>query len=463
MRLTREEMLQAVLASDAAYNGRFVTGVLTTGIYCLPSCRARKPKPENVRFFDTFAEAREAGLRACLKCRPDAFERGETDHEQENVEAVIADLRRQPGRYPDIASLAQALKVGETKLFALVRRHFHTTPGALFVDARIAEAQRLLRSTDATVAEIAFAVGFEALSVFYGHFQSRAGLNPSAYRCIANGEPFTLVLPRPYPIGAFLRHLGRDAQSPTERVRGNEAEIATWFENRPATLRLEFRTYELTVHADAPYEAHALAVRMLGFAQDATAFEAHATRIGREDLVRGRTGLRIPQTPTLFDALIWSVVGQQVGLGFAYTMRRRLAELLNEPMANGLRPPPTAAQVADLDESDLLALQFSQRKAEYALGIARNVPKVEGASAPRVEGTLLAVRGLGPWAANYVMMRGLGFGDCVPLGDTGLLAGLRKLHGRPVEQKEVAELMTPFAPHRSLATFHLWQSLQESP
>lgn len=281
-------------------------------------------------------------------------------------------------------------------------------------------------------------------------------------RRIANGEPFLLDLPRPYPTATTLRHLGRDALSHTERVSGNVAEVAAWLGGEPATLRMAFSEDQVQVSATsnpAPHEAYALAIRMLGFAQDATSFEAHVRQLGLESLIKGREGSRIPQTPTFFDALVWSIVGQQVGLGFAYTMRRRLAELLNPPMPSGLRPPPLPHQVAALEEADLLPLQFSRRKAEYLLGIARKMPEVEGASASQVESTLLAIRGIGPWAANYVMMRGLGFADCVPLGDTGLLAGLRKLHGRPVEQKEVAELMTPFAPYRSLATFHLWQSL----
>ena len=65
--LTRDEMYDRVVANDAAFNGRFFLGVLTTGIYCLPSCRARKPKPDNVRFFDNPEEAREAGLRPCKR------------------------------------------------------------------------------------------------------------------------------------------------------------------------------------------------------------------------------------------------------------------------------------------------------------------------------------------------------------------------------------------------------------
>ncbi len=73
MLLDREEMLDRAMASDGEYDRMFITGVLSTGIYCLPSCRARKPKPENIRFFETIEEAKAAGLRACKKCKPDDF------------------------------------------------------------------------------------------------------------------------------------------------------------------------------------------------------------------------------------------------------------------------------------------------------------------------------------------------------------------------------------------------------
>ena len=80
-------------------------------------------------------------------------------------------------------------------------------------------------------------------------------------------------------------------------------------------------------------------------------------------------------------------------------------------------------------------------------------------SATRAERTLLAVRGLGPWSVNYLMMRALGFADCVPLGDTGLTSGLQALFAleeRP-DADATRKLMTVFSPHRSLATAHLWQ------
>jgi AraC family transcriptional regulator of adaptative response / DNA-3-methyladenine glycosylase II len=82
-----------------------------------------------------------------------------------------------------------------------------------------------------------------------------------------------------------------------------------------------------------------------------------------------------------------------------------------------------------------------------------------------VERTLLAIRGLGPWSVNYLMMRALGFADCVPLGDTGVTSGLQsllKLEERP-DIDATRRLMAMFSPYRSLATAHLWQFNQPLP
>ncbi len=78
---------------------------------------------------------------------------------------------------------------------------------------------------------------------------------------------------------------------------------------------------------------------------------------------------------------------------------------------------------------------------------------------------LLALRGCGLWTAQYVLMRGLGFGDCVPVGDAGLTLALQRTFHLPERPDAAAtvRLMAPFAPHRSLATFHLWTSLKGVP
>jgi AraC family transcriptional regulator of adaptative response / DNA-3-methyladenine glycosylase II len=83
--MNKDFMLERFMASDAAYDGRFITGVLTTGIYCLPSCTARKPLPRNVRFFSSEEEAKAAGLRPCRRCRPDHWYGGR-DPDRERLE-----------------------------------------------------------------------------------------------------------------------------------------------------------------------------------------------------------------------------------------------------------------------------------------------------------------------------------------------------------------------------------------
>jgi AraC family transcriptional regulator of adaptative response / DNA-3-methyladenine glycosylase II len=116
--------------------------------------------------------------------------------------------------------------------------------------------------------------------------------------------------------------------------------------------------------------------------------------------------------------------------------------------------------------------QYSRQKAEYVIGAARliadgklDLAALPHMSATRAERTLLSVRGLGPWSVNYLMMRSLGFGDCVPIGDTGVTSGLHalfKLEVRP-DADATRRLMSVFSPHRSLATAHIWQLNRPNP
>src|SRR4051812_3626390 len=143
MRMNHGTMYARVLESDASYNGHFFTGVLTTGIYCLPACKARKPKPDNVRFFPTCEAARAAGLRACKKCHPDDFARG-ADPILEDIETVVAEIRSMPAKFADAQAVVRRSGFGATRLFELFRQHYHTTPADLLLGARIERAKRLL-------------------------------------------------------------------------------------------------------------------------------------------------------------------------------------------------------------------------------------------------------------------------------------------------------------------------------
>lgn len=183
-------------------------------------------------------------------------------------------------------------------------------------------------------------------------------------------------------------------------------------------------------------------------------------------LVEGSRGLRIQQTADAFEGLVWVIVGQQVNVSFAAICRARLAELAGTPVGD-MVAHPSADEVARLDVADLLPLQFSRRKAEYVIDTARliasgelDLERLRTEPAQEIERTLLAVRGLGRWSVNYLMMRSFGLADCVPAGDSALGSALTNFFGlsaRP-DADETVRQMEVFAPHRSLATIHLWRS-----
>jgi AraC family transcriptional regulator, regulatory protein of adaptative response / DNA-3-methyladenine glycosylase II len=422
-RLSPERMYAAVLAGDPQYDGRFFTGVLTTGIYCLPSCKARKPKCNNVRFFPSVDAARAAGLRPCRKCHPDDFARG-ADPVLQFIETLVGEVRRKPESFPDTQALVRRSGFGATRLFELFRQHYHTTPADLLLRARLEIArQRLLASTD-SLASVAYDAGFEALSSFHENFRRLNGLTPAAFRELPRVSHFEMALPPGYPQPCLRRALGRDRHSLSERLEGDHYTAAVTYAGGPGPLAL--RLSETSVAAE----------------------------------------MRVVQTHSIFDGLLWAVIGQQIGFPFACLLKRRLTERAGRLLPNGLYAPPTPDAVAELDRTDLLSLQYSRQKADYLLGIARLVAEVQldldrlrAGSATRVERTLLKVRGLGPWAVNYIMMRSLGFADCVPWGDTGVASGLRSLFNRKErpDPQTVRRLMKAFSPYRSLATAHLWQ------
>lgn len=468
-------MLERFYARDRASNGRFITGVLTTGIYCLPSCTARKPLPENVRFFATRDDARSAGLRPCRRCRPDDFYQ-QYDPDVHLLETLGADVRRDPSAFADAAALVARSGIGTTKLNALFRQHFHTTPAGFLARERVAAACAAL-ADGRTVTDAAYASGYESLSAFHQNFRRHTGLTPGEYRALGAAPAFTMALPDGFRAEAVLEYLGRDPASPVERVRGNELVKGIRLGGGPARLRLAFAGDAArcaveagrTVGPEEMREAHAAAVRMLGLAGEPAAFERHAAR--RPELARlveRRPGLRLPQTADAWECLVWTIVGQQVNLPFAFALRGVVAELAGEPAGDGLRAHPTPAAVAGLDYGDLTSRRFSRRKAEYVIDTARRIAegtlRIDGGEremAPALERRLLDVRGLGPWSVAYLMMRGYGFADCVPAGDAGLSAALQRffaLDHRP-GPAETRALMEPFAPFRSLATYHLWTSL----
>lgn len=393
---------------------------------------------------------------------------------------LLQKLREDPSRFTSPHDLAKACGISNAKLNDLIRTDAHLTPAALLQRERIHRAYRMLLETKDKPADIAAAVGYEDEAMFRHQFLTATGLTPDAYRNLRRDSRFQLQLPADFRIQEALAYHGRDKDGPTERLVGDNRLIKTLLlDGVPSLLDLTFKNGRLDCQVIAEQrlspaamaQAHHIVQRMIGLSSDASGFETR----GRRDaairrLTRSQPGLRIPLTPTAFEALAWAIIGQQINLAFATSLRRELIELAGTaiPGASGMRLHPDAAIIAALDPSDLTSRRFSRSKAAYLIDAAKlvaagslDLAALADGPASQAEARLLAIRGLGPWTSNYVMLRGFGFADAVPVGDSALATALQRFHQREIrpDAKETAILMAAFAPHRSLATCHFWASL----
>ncbi len=458
-------------ARKGKFDGKFILGVMTTGIYCLPSCAARPPKAQNVRLFTTEGQAKAAGLRACKRCRPDLYYKGE----DENValfQGLAERVAAAPENFADASALAKAAGVSLTKLGDLYRDHAHLAPVQWLRRARIKHAAAELLASGDRVAEIGFGAGFESESVFHRQFLSQMRMTPGAYRALDGAQIFMLHLPHLYRANEILAYHARDPESVSERSEENRIWKALHTAEGPAVLEISIEPAQawVRVHAEkrlghgSMAALHGAALKILALTHDVTSFETrHA------DFVQTRRGLRMPLLPTGFDALCWGIIGQQINVKFAAAMRREMVALAGEKIGD-MRAHPTPERVADIGVPALAARRYSRSKAQYLIDAAAavatgklSVENLSEGSAIAAEKALTAQRGIGTWTARYVLMRG-GFADAAPVGDAALAAALQRLHNLPQrpDSDETARLMSAFAPHRSLATMHLWTYLRQA-
>ena len=458
-------------ARKGRFDGKFILGVMSTGIYCLPSCAARPPKPENVRLFTTETEAKAAGLRACKRCRPDLYYRGE-DENISLFNGLVARVESSPEDFADASALARSTGVSLTKLGDLFRDHAHLAPVSWLRRMRVKRVAGELLSGRDKIAQIGFGAGFESESVFHRQFLALMRMTPGAYRALDGAQVFLLHLPPGYRAKEILAYHARDPLAVSERSEGNRIWKALHTLDGPAVLEIAIEPGQawVRVHADKKLgpssmaALHGAALKMLSLTHDVATFESR-----HPDFVKTRRGLRMPLLPTGFDALCWGIIGQQINVTFASSLRREMVELAGEKIGD-MRAHPTPDRVANIDMGALTSRRYSRSKASYLLEAAAAVASGKLAvenlgdgSAIAAERALTAQRGIGTWTARYVLMRG-GFGDAAPVGDSALATALQRLHNLPErpDGEQTARLMSAFAPYRSLATMHLWTSLKEA-
>lgn len=286
---------------------------------------------------------------------------------------------------------------------------------------------------------------------------------------------WTVRLPSPFRAPDILVFHRRDRQEIAERVTATTLQKGLVWTGWPACLSVRFEaavaSAELAVDGTAGAGSEpafqAMVRRMLGLTQDIEAFETcHRGHPQLGTLIARRPGFRVPVAATPFEALTWAVTGQQISLGAAVSLRRKLIVAADVRHSGGLFCYPEAEEIASLAEDDLRQAGFSASKARTLLDLSRHVadgklPLAEWATSlpvDEIRERLLAVRGIGPWTVNYALLRGFGWLDGSLHGDVAVRRNLQMLLGCPdkVSEAQAREWLEPFSPWRALVGAHLW-------
>ncbi len=482
---------RAVASRDRRFDGYFVTAVTTTGIYCRPSCPAKTPGRERVRFYPTAAAAQGAGFRACKRCLPGAAP-GSPDWDLRGDVAGRAMRLIDEGlvEREGVPELARRLGYGERQLRRILRADLGAGPLALARAQRAAVARLLLETTDLPVTEVAFAAGFASLRQFNDTIREVHAATPTQLREHGRrrrtlpearpsenddpGRPTRLALRLarrdPFDFGALLAFLGPRAIPGVESVAGGAYRRSLRLPHGPGLA--EMRDGDgvvdcMLVLADPRDLAPAVARirRLLDLDADPVAVgEALGADPDLGRLVRAAPGRRAPGAVDGLELAVRAIVGQQISVAAATRIVGRIAARLGTPLptpagdVTHLFPGP--ARLADAADADL-PVPAARRATIRALAAAVADGRIDlgpGADRDEARARLLAIPGIGPWTAGYIGLRALADPDVLLAGDLGVRRAAARL-GLPDDPVRLAAHGTRWAPWRSYATHHLWASL----
>ena len=472
---------RARLARDPRFDGLFFIGVKSTGIYCRPICPAPSPRPENIVYYPTAAAAAAAGLRPCLRCRPETAPGTPAWNGTSATVARAMHLIRQGAlENGSVTDLATRLGVGPRHLRRLFHRHIGTTPKAIADHQRLLFAQKLVMETTLPITQAALAAGYGSLRRFNAAFRRYVGRSPTelrrkhpssdsrtqfGFRC-----SLSLAYRPPYDwermIGFFrlraipgVEWVENGAYRRTIRLPATQGTITVRHAPKGHAVQLE-------VDMNDSRELMAVVERVRRmFDLDANPQAIHQA-LTQDPLIAKRIniapGLRLPGAWDPFETVVRAVVGQQVSVKGAVTQLGRIACLAGPRVHAEGHPRLTRffPSAAELGETDLSTLGMPQKRKATLRETSQQV--VSGAlrldmtdDLPSFINILTAIPGIGDWTANYVAMRALGEPDAFPASDLGILNALREGEDRPTVKQAIARAEA-WRPWRAYAAVYLW-------
>jgi AraC family transcriptional regulator, regulatory protein of adaptative response / DNA-3-methyladenine glycosylase II len=475
--LDAERCVRAVQSKDARFDGWFFTAVLTTRIYCRPSCPVVPPKPENMSFYPSAAAAQQAGFRACKRCRPDASPGSPEWDVRADVVAramrLIADGVIDDGGVPALAArLGYSVRQVERQLLA----ELGAGPLALARAQRAQTARLLIETTALPMGDVAFAAGFASIRTFNDTVREVFALSPSELRDRASrgqapaaAGALSLRLPFRAPLqpDSLFGHLAATAVPGVEEWRDGAYRRTLRLPHghgivalrpQPDHVSCQLRLTDLRDLASAISRCR----RLLDLDADPVAI---ADLLSHDEvlapLVRKAPGRRVPRTVDASEFALRAVLGQQISTAAARTHGGRLASAWGRPVTDpdgGLSRlfPEPAALAAATD----LTLPRSRRASFAALAAALADGRIDlsvGSDWYEARARLAAVPGIGPWTVETIAMRGLGDPDAFPAADLGVREAARAA-GLPSTPTGLANRAMAWRPWRSYAVQYLWAS-----
>ena len=469
-----EQRWRAVQGQDPRFDGWFVLGVLTTGIYCRPSCPARTPRRENVRFHLSAAAAQASGLRACKRCRPDASPGtpawdGRSDLAARAARLIADGVVDREG----VDGLGTRLGYSRRQVERALVAELGAGPLALARAQRAQTARVLLETTGLAITDVAFAAGFGSVRQFNDTVRAVFAGTPGELRSASRGARAvagTIALRLPYraPLwpDSLFGHLAATAVPGVEEWRDGAYRRTLRLPHGHGTVALSpaagFIACRLSL-TDLRDLAPAVARcrRLLDLDADPVAVDA---LLAEDDVlapwVTKAPGRRVPRTVDEQELALRAVLGQQVSTAAARTHAARLVHAVGDEIRDpdgGLTHLwPTSDAVAAVDP-EVLRLPLARRATVLRLARALADGEVDldpGADRARARAQLQALPGIGPWTVETVAMRALGDPDAFLPGDLGVAVSARTLglgEGRALLVRAAR-----WAPYRAYAVQHLW-------
>ncbi|MCP4545206.1 MAG: DNA-3-methyladenine glycosylase 2 family protein [bacterium] len=490
MELDHDICYRAICARDARFDGRFFTGVTSTGIYCRPVCPARTPGAMNCTFFICAAAAEEAGFRPCRRCRPETAPG--TPAWRGTSTTVSRALRLiEEGALTDasIEDMSARLGVGGRHLRRLFNEHLGASPAAVANTRRIHFAKRMIEETSLSMTHIALAAGFNNVRRFNAAVRQSFDRTPTEIRKLApsglqhaNGGTITLRLScrEPFDWHGLLAWLAPRAIPGIEQVKGmtyrrtvSLNDFTGVIELEPATRRGPALLLRTPVEASPVLLQIVDGVRAL-FDLDADP-AAIAEQLSEDPLLapaaRKHPGIRVPGCWDRFELAVRAILGQQVTVVGATRLTGRLAERFGRPCTSPKslagHPDRLFPRPEDLIHADIAGLGMPSARAETIRRFARAVydgePILETApDLPTAIARLTSLPGIGDWTAQYIAMRALREPDAFPAGDLGLRKALVGNDDKLPTGTTLRKRSEIWRPWRAYAAMLLWRNLADN-